>query len=134
MLFRSPKDMDAVKMKYDSLEEQSKDKYSIYNYYKDVIKLRNTYPEIARGNTEYIEEISGDNICAIKKIYKESEVMLIMNISEEEQTVDVSQILINGKEIDGSKSLKGVLLTDEKEVAAEGTNITLPAYAIVLYH
>lgn len=129
-----PKDMDAVKMKYDSLEEQSKDKYSIYNYYKDVIKLRNTYPEIARGNTEYIEEISGDNICAIKKIYKESEVMLIMNISEEEQTVDVSQILINGKEIDGSKSLKGVLLTDEKEVAAEGTNITLPAYAIVLYH
>lgn len=129
-----PKDMDEVKMKYDSLEEQSKDTYSIYNYYKEVIKLRNTYPEIARGVTEYITEISGDNICGIKKIYEESEVLLIMNISGEEQTVDVSQILINGKEINGTKSMKGTLLTDEQEVTAEGINITLPAYAIVLYH
>ena len=46
-----PKDMDDIKMKYGSLEEQENDGNSIYNFVKQTIALRNEYPVIARGRS-----------------------------------------------------------------------------------
>ncbi|WP_029231708.1 alpha-amylase family glycosyl hydrolase [Butyrivibrio sp. VCB2006] len=59
-----PKDMDPVEMTYPALFEQAQDPYSIYNYYKKAIRLRNTYPVIARGKTQPIEVLSDDDIGA----------------------------------------------------------------------
>lgn len=44
-----PNNAKDVKMLYGSLEEQQKNPYSIYNYVKQVLKIRNAYPEIAHG-------------------------------------------------------------------------------------
>ena len=62
-----PKDMDEVEMIFPSLEEQKEDSYSIYNFYKQAVLLRNRYPEIARGTVTYIEELSDKNVCVMKK-------------------------------------------------------------------
>lgn len=59
-----PKDMEKFDMTYPSLMEQASDPYSIYNYYKKAIRLRNTYPVIARGKTQPVEVLSDDDIGA----------------------------------------------------------------------
>ena len=59
-----PKDMEKFDMTYPSLLEQASDPYSIYNYYKKAIRLRNTYPVIARGKTQPVEVLSDDDIGA----------------------------------------------------------------------
>lgn len=143
-----PQDMDAVKMKYDSLEEQIGEESSIYQYYKAAIRLRNTYPEIARGKTEFVEEISDDWICAIKKKYEGSEMLLLMNISAEEKIVDVTGVTVNGKEADGnwlmisgmlneetaeSWILSGRLLTGEEKASMNGKKVVMPPYSILLF-
>ncbi|MBE5828461.1 MAG: alpha-amylase [Butyrivibrio sp.] len=70
---KGPKAMDYFKMKYPALDEQTKDPYSIYNYFKAAIRLRNTYPVVARGKTTALQELSGQNICAFTRSVTQEE-------------------------------------------------------------
>ncbi|MCM1160058.1 MAG: alpha-amylase family glycosyl hydrolase [Roseburia sp.] len=138
---KGPEGSDTVKMKYDSLEEQMENKNSIYQYYKEAIRIRNSYPEIVKGDTSLVEEISNDRICALLKSYESEaegqeaaetkEVLVIFNISSEEAEVDLSNISLNGKELD-SKALRDSLLTGEAEAALEGMKLSMPAYSVVI--
>ncbi len=138
---KGPEGADTVKMKYDSLEEQAENPGSIYQYYKKAIKIRNSYPEIVKGDTVLVEEISNDQICGLLKSYESGgegqeaagakEVLVVFNISYEETEVDLSKLILNGKEID-SKALKESLLTGEAEVSLEGTKLSMPAYSVVI--
>ena len=120
-----PKDMDNVKMKYESLEEQQEDGNSIYHFVKQTIALRNQYPAIARGTAVFEEAISDENICVLRKTYEEEEVILVFNISETAQTVDVSAA---GENL----SIGGVLLTGTEAAALDGTTLSMPAYSVVV--
>ncbi len=55
-----PKDMEKFEMPYPPLDEQATDPYSIYNYYKKAIRLRNTFPVIARGKTQPVGVLSDE--------------------------------------------------------------------------
>lgn len=67
---------------------QIDDKGSLYNYYCDLIAIRHKYPAIARG--EYTS-ISGDKYVGGFLIeYEGEKLILIHNISNEEQTIDLS--------------------------------------------
>ena len=66
-----PKDMEKFDMANPPLDEQASDPYSIYNYYKKAIRLRNTYPVIARGKTQPIDVLSQDGVGAFVR-YKNS--------------------------------------------------------------
>ena len=127
-----PKAMDNVKMKFDSLEEQKSEEQSIYHYYRNVVRLRNTYPEIARGKSVNVEELSDEQICTVRKTYNGSELLLMMNLSPEEREVDVSGVTVNGKEA-GEKTLAEELLTGEEPVSAKKQNIELPPYSILIF-
>lgn len=137
---KGPEGSESVKMKYDSLEEQAEDADSIYNYYKKAIKIRNSYPEIVKGDTSLVEEISNEQICGLLKSYsdtkdsedaKTSEVLVIFNISSENATVDLSGLTLNEKEITET-SLKESLLTEAKEAVLEGNSLSMPAYSVVV--
>ncbi len=126
-----PATMEPIKMKFDSLEEQAADETSVYNYVKDVIKIRNTYPEIARGTVTYEEGLSGENVCTIRKTYGEEELLLIYNLSLEEGTLDLTQVSVGEKE--GKKlKIKDFLLTGEVEPTLDKGVLTLPAYSVVV--
>ena len=56
---------------------------------------------------------------------------MVFNISDGEMEVDLSKIMLNGKEID-SKSLKESLLTDETEVSLEEAKLSMPAYSVAI--
>ncbi|RKM62521.1 alpha-amylase [Butyrivibrio sp. CB08] len=95
---KGPKNMDSFKMKYPALDEQTKDPYSIYNYFKAVIRLRNAYPVVARGTTTAVKELSNKEICAFTRsvspeqagdYFGPSSLLFIINASPDEQTVDL---------------------------------------------
>ena len=126
-----PEDMENVKMKYDSLAEQQSDGNSIYNFVKETIKVRNSYPEIMRGTVTFEESLSGKEICTIRKSYDGSEVMLVFNISGNTQPLDLSQTSVNGGEA-GAAQIDGVLLTGSEPVTFADGQLTLPAYSVVV--
>lgn len=117
-----PADMDAVKMKYDSLEEQREDTYSIYNYYKQAVYLRNRYPEIARGTVTYVEDMSDENICVFTKEYQGSEIMILFNLAPEKMAVGLESELTVG----------GMLITGEEAVVIEESSVVLPPYSVAI--
>lgn len=126
-----PKDADVVEMVYGSLEQQMEDPDSIYRFVKQVIKLRNIYPEIARGTMTFQQELSNDQVCVFTKEYEGSQLMIVFNISENENTVDLSGVSLNGKDA-GEIEVAGMLQTTEEAVTVEGSVVTLPAYSVEL--
>lgn len=126
-----PQDADDVKMTYDSLEVQQEDPASIYRFVKQVIKLRNIYPEIARGTMTFEEALSNDQVCVFTKEYEGSQLMILFNISENENTVDLSGVSLNGKDA-GDLEVAGMLQTTEDAVVVEGSVVTMPAYSVEL--
>ena len=112
---KGPKDMDDVKMKYPALDEQYQDPYSIYNYYKMAIRLRNTYPCIARGTTAVATDLSDSDICAFVRTMDSdvtgnnavnsdgtspTDVLIVINTSEEVKEVSLSGQVAAGKGAD----------------------------------
>lgn len=130
---RGPKDMDNVKMKFPSWEEQKEDPLSIYNYVKEVIRVRNAFPAIARGDVEWLEAISNDNVCVLKKTYGEEVVFLVYNLSGETQTISGAEIATILGEKTGKLKPAAALYTGEEEATNNGGEITLPAYSVLVY-
>ena len=127
-----PKDMEPIKMKYDSLEEQEKDGNSIYNYVKQVIALRNQHPAIARGEVAFDEGISDTNICAIQKTYEDEKLTIVFNISAESQTVDLTKSSLGVAAEDTDLQIAGELIDGTEVATLEDNTLTMPAYSIVI--
>lgn len=126
---KGPADMDSFEMKYGSLEEQQGDGDSIYNFVKEAVRLRNSYPAISHGTVSFEEELSDENICVIRKSYEGEEVLLVFNLSPEGQTTDVSEIgMTDGREL----RIGGVLLTTAETASLQERKLTLPAYSVVI--
>lgn len=127
-----PADMEAVKMKYDSFEEQQADGNSIYNFVKETIHVRNSYPEITHGAVTFEETVSDGNICVIRKSYEGEEVLVVFNTSAEAQEVDLSGVAL-GDTAGEALEIGSVLLTGEADnaVMTEG-KLHIPAYSVVV--
>lgn len=118
-----------IEMSNGSVETQETDGNSQLNYVRQAVKLRNIYPEIARGENVVIAECSTEDVLVLKKIYNGSEILIVMNISANANTVDLSGISINGKEA-GSFEVGGTLLVSAEMVTVEGSTLSMPAYSI----
>ena len=121
-----------IDMKYGSLEEQVDNPYSIYNFAKHTIKLRNQYPIIARGDVTFEEAYSDDNICVLKKTYEGEEMVFVFNISSEVCTVDLTGLTVNGVEAKEA-TMAGVLITQaDTRVEIKDGVINMPIYSVLL--
>ena len=125
----SPAGSDKVEMKYPSFEEQAGDPYSIFNFIKQAIKLRNIHPEIARGSSTLMEELSDERICVLRKDYDGSALYIIFNISENAEDVDISLL---GNDL----ALAGMLQTSEDapsvKTTEKGDIAVMPPYSVLL--
>ena len=124
-----PQDMESFEMKFPSLETQAVDPYSVYVYYRNAIRIRNSFPVIARGATAVVEEMSDKEICAFTRIKEGTDlepVLVVINASEEAKTVPLSG--------DGADytTLSAVLTVSEDQVALAGDQLTLPAFGIAV--
>ncbi|MBQ9122604.1 MAG: alpha-amylase [Lachnospiraceae bacterium] len=131
-----PKDADSVKQKFASLELQSQDPASVYNFVKQVLTVRNAFPAIARGQVEYMEEASNVQLGVMRKTYEKEEVILVFNLSAEDSVLDCAALAdtltIGGKSLSKVEP-KATLYTGETLMSVEGDAITVPAYSVLVY-
>ncbi len=115
------KDID---MKYGTLEDQQDDETSIYNFVKQGMKLRNVYPEIARGGNSVEEALSDEAVLVLKKDYEGSVIYVVINTKQDDKTVDVSSL--------GELSMGGELITGDTAAGLEAGTLDMPGYSIVI--
>lgn len=137
-----PADMDAVKMKFESLEEQAVDDDSIYHYYKKAIKIRNQNPEIARGRTEcltenstdgyILEEGDADSVCVLKKNYEGSELLLIFVTGAEPVKINLSQVNLGGKKVSEDAEIRAMLSAGQEQIHFEDGSAEMPGFSILV--
>lgn len=120
-----PEGMEEVVSAFGSMQEQQEDSSSMLNYVKAAVRLRNVFPEIARGQIEVLEEVEDTSIAAMKKTYENDSCVILMNTTQEEKEVTLS------KEI-GYERIAGELTVSSEKPTLEGETITLPAYAVVI--
>ena len=138
-----PQDMDSFSMKFAPLDEQQEDPYSIFSYVREAIRIRRSFPVIARGTTALLEELSGDDICAMERQMKQGtgqqqdqdlpagkktqavpdKVWIIFSTSEEEKTLELP---------DGRIRLRASLTVDERAVRLENKTLSLPPFAVAI--
>lgn len=122
-----PKDADKdIVSAFAGVEEQLKDPYSILNYYKRAIRLRNENPELARGRIEIVEALTEGNQAAIIKTYEDSRIGVVYNTSDEIITVE----LVNTELSD--MAIRGYLTLNGEVIVLEDGSLTMPAQSICI--
>ncbi len=128
--FTSPENISVDKdsYRYPSVEAQSADENSILNYYKKAMRLRNSFPSIARGT---VENIPCDNsyVSAITKTYKDEKITIVINLSEFEQKIALDKNSLGYSAVAGELYVTG----GAKAVDDGAGNITLPPQSIVIF-
>lgn len=119
-----PKDAKETEQTYDSLDKQMEDPYSIYNFVKQTIAIRNAFPEISRGTNTFEKDLSDENLCVFTREYNGEKLVLIFNPSKEKASVDVSSL--------GVKDEVAMLQTTEKTPAFKDGVAELPAYSVMV--
>ena len=122
-----PANASPQELPYGTLKDQQADELSVYNFVKQAIKIRNANPEIGRGKSTCVSELSDENICTIKKTYREKEVYLVYNLSNETLETDLETI-----NTESGLSLAGSLQTGNEGVTLKKTTLTLPAYSVAI--
>lgn len=119
--------MDEVKMKFPSLADQMNDDTSIYRWFKEVIRVRNAFPAIARGRTEGVDALSDENVAAFfRRSDTDDDLLIVMNLRAEPAEKDLSSI-------SGDLELAAVLNTNDENIKYKKGKLTLPAYSIAVF-
>ncbi len=109
---------------FGSLEEQQKDPLSVYNYYRQAIAIRNALPQISHGRTLAETALNRGCVSALRKVWNDSECIILMNIDGKEASVDLT-----GYE---GWTLGATLTVDREKVEHRGDALTLPAWSVAI--
>ncbi len=137
-----PADMDNVKMKFESLEEQAAAEDSIYHYYKKAIKIRNQNPEIARGSVECLTENATDgytvttgdteSVCVLRKSYEGSEILLVFVTGAEPVQIDLGHVNLNGKSVSEVSRIRAALTAGQEQISYDKGIAEMPGFSILV--
>ena len=100
--------------------------YSILNYYKRALRLRNENPELARGTIEAVETLCDGHQAVITKTWEDSTIAVVYNTSDEAIEVNLAGSAIDSMAIRGYLTLHGEAITLENGV------LTMPAQSICI--
>ena len=108
---RGPLDADKdIVFAFAGVEQQLNDAYSILNYYKRAVRLRNENPEIARGKIEIVEALTEGHQAAITKTYGDSVIGIVYNTSDEMLSVTLADTPLAEMAIRGYLTLNGEII------------------------
>ncbi len=123
---RGPEGMDEIKMKFPSFEEQKTDDLSMWNYFRQALKIRNAFPSIARGEITLYDECSDEELAVFAKDDGVHEpVLLVINVTDQTETADLSSLGEFTK-------LSAVLNTSEEKIVYDHGNMTMPPFSIAV--
>ena len=107
-----------------SLEDQVNDDSSLYNYYRQVIAIRNALPEIARGIPTAETALNTGCVSAYRKTWNDEMCIILMNIDANAAAVDLT-----GYE---NWEMVAKLSADGNEIAMNGSTLNLPAWGVAV--
>ena len=109
---------------YGSLEDQINDPNSIYNFYREVIAIRNALPVISHGVTTVEEGLNVGCISAQRKTWNDQQCIILMNINTEAAQVDLSAY--------ADWKLAAALSVDGNPIELDGTTLNMAACGIAI--
>lgn len=109
---------------FGSLADQETDPYSIYNYYRQVIAIRNALPAISHGRTTAETALNVGCVSAQRKTWNGEECIILMNINTEAAQVDLSAY--------ADWTVAATLAVDETEPSVDRAALSLPGYGIAV--
>ena len=129
-------DMEPQAAKFGTVSQQAADPYSVLNYFRNAIRIRNAFPVIACGRTEPLEELSDQDVGAFLRAAEETggteeaaePVLVVFSTSDEERRVDLSA----APDTEGFGQLSAVLTVSEEPVMLESGVLTLPPRGIAV--
>ena len=107
-----------------SLEEQAADDFSVYNYYRQAIAIRNALPVISHGRTTAEDALNIGCVSAQRKTWGEESCIILMNIQDAPAQVDLTAY--------SDWTLAASLEVSEETVTLDGATLNLPAYGIAV--
>ena len=109
---------------FGSLAEQKEEDYSIYNYYRQAIAIRNALPVISHGRVTAENGLNQGCVSAQRKTWGDESCIILMNISQEAAQVDLSAYT--------DWRMAATLSVSETEPNMEGETLQLPAYGVAV--
>ena len=107
-----------------SLEVQEKDDLSVYNYYRQLIAIRNALPVISHGRTTCETALNIGCVSAQRKTWNDESCIILMNINPEAATADLSAY--------ADWTLAATLSADGNPITLKDGTLNLPAYGIAV--
>ena len=107
-----------------SLEVQMGDDASVYNYYRQIIAIRNAMPEIARGRVTAETALNVGCVSAQRKTWEDKTCIILMNIDEAAATVDLSAY--------ADWSMVASVSANGEKISQKGATLNLPAYGLAI--
>lgn len=116
------------KYPYPSVSEQLEDKNSILNYYKQVLRVRNQNPEIARGKASLVtKDTKEDKVLFIAKEYNGSKIGIIFNFHP------MNDLIIDYKKYGFNEVCGQIRVDTDKYIEIQrDSSIKMPAYSIAV--
>ena len=94
-------------------ESNVEDKYSVYNYYKNLIQLRKDYDVISHGTIKPILK-DDDKILAYVREYNDEKLLVVCNFFGEEKSIFIDKDYTNGKVLIGNYD--NILIKDKMKL------------------
>ncbi|MGQ2982395.1 alpha-amylase family glycosyl hydrolase [Flavobacterium sp.] len=110
-----------------SLEEQQKDPNSLWNYYKQLIRLKKLHPALAVGAYKTVPN-SNDKVLSFMRINDLEKILVVINLSAEPQ-----EALIDPYEDYSFARLKLLSGTPNVKLPEDGRYLTLTPYTVQVY-
>ena len=133
-LCKDPKDADpGIISDFPGVNEQNEDPDSILNYYKHALKIRNTYPEIARGSITILDEATDGNKAVIIKSWNNEKIAVLYNNSKRD-AVNITRKdieLIRTECGNPEASIVEYLTVDNGEIIFSEDGFDMPSRSIV---
>lgn len=115
-----------IESAFEAADEQLKDGYSLLNYYRHAIRLRNENPEIARGEIKKIDSLCTENYGVMTKTWEGSTIAIVINNKDAEVQITLTESEIAEMEIRGYLTLQG------EEITLKDGVLTMPAKSICI--
>ena len=123
-LCKNPSGATSADYVYEGVKQQQADADSILNYHKAINRLRNKYPQIARGEMNFLTAQTSQYVLSVEKSWEDTTILIVINFNEEEsESVDLSELEY--------KSMECVSAYNEEATFKDG-ELILPAYTIAV--
>jgi len=122
-----PPGMEEVRMKFPPLSEQMDYDASLYHWFRDVIRIRNEYPSIARGLTERADALCDSSTAAFfRRSEEHGDLLIVMNLRGDPEEKDLSGV-------NGRLRLAATLTAGGEGISFKRGTLQLPAYSIAVF-